>query len=378
MRIAVDARQAFRPQRRGIGKTLINLYAVLAERRPGWRFTLYHQLAAPVPQLDGAPNLRARRVDFWGASRLDLWEQAVLPLAALAGRSDVLHAPANTAPRHSRVPVVVNIHDLIPLDIAPDAPATRAWLRRVRRAAGSARHILTGSEYSKARLVEVLGVAPAKVTVNPWAPDRNLRRVWDPAALNAVRRKYGLRADEPYAFAFGAADPRKNTARLIRAYARLPGPLRREFRLLLVGIQPESLGDFRRQAEGLGLADRVVVHGYTPEEDLPGLLSGAAVLAFPSRHEGFGLPILDGFLCGTPVLTGDRTSLPEVAGGAALLVDSESDDALAAGLERLLGDEALRRELSARGLARSELFCWERTADAVAEVFEAVARGGVP
>ena len=375
LRVAVDARQVFRAQRRGIGKTLIDLYAKLAERRPAWRFTLLYQQAEAVPRLAAFANLAAARIDFAGLNRFDLWERAVLPVAALAARADVLHAPANTGPRRSGVPVVVHIHDLIPLDAAPGAAETHVWLGRVRRVAAGARHILTPSAYSKARLVEVLGVPAAKVTVNPWAPDLAIRRVEDPAELNAVRARYGLAANEPYVFGFGAADARKNTAGLVRAYARLPAGLRRDFRLLLVGIQAEALPGFRALAAGLGLGDRALFHGYMPDEDLSGVLSGAAVLGFPSRNEGFGLPILDAFVCGTPVLTGNRTSLPEVAGDAAVLVDPDDDDALADGLRRLLSDAGLRRDLQARGFERSRLFTWERTADAVAGVFERVAEG---
>ena len=375
MRIAVDARQVYRSQRRGIGKTLIDLYAKLAERRPTWQFTLFHQHAAAVPRLAAFANLSKAGIDFPGLTRFNLWEQAVLPVSALAARADVLHAPANTGPRRSGVPVVVNIHDLIPLDMAPDAAATHAWLAQVRRAAAGARHVLTGSEYTKARLVEVLGVPAAKVTVNFWAPDQAIRRVEDPAELTAVRGRYGLAPGEQYVFGFGAADPRKNTAELVRAYARLPAGLRREFRLLLVGIQAEALPGFRELAAGLGLGDRVVFHGYMAEEDLSGVLSGAAVLGFPSRNEGFGLPILDAFVCGTPVLTGNRTSLPEVAGDAAVMVNPDDPDDLADGLRRLLADESLRRDLRARGFERSALFTWDRTADTVAGVFQRVAEG---
>ena len=375
IRIALDARQVFRAQPRGIGKTLIDLYAKLAERRPEWSFTMLHQQDEAVPRLAAIANVTRSRIDFAGLSRLGLWEQAVLPVAALAARADVLHSPANTGPRRSGVPGVVNIHDLIPLDMAPDAAETRDWLRRVRRVAGRARHILTGSEYTKGRLVEVLGVPADKVTVNYWAPDQAVRRVEDPAVLDAARGRYGLAPGEQYAFGFGAADARKNTAGLVRAYARLPDALRREFRLLLVGIQPEALGGFRELAAGLGLGGRALFHGYVPEADIPALLSGAAVLGFPSRSEGFGLPILDAFVCGSPVLTGNRTSLPEVAGDAAVLIDPDDADDLADGLRRVLSDEALRRDLRARGFARIKHFTWERTADTVAGVFERVAGG---
>ena len=374
MRIVVDARQVFRPQRRGIGKTLINLYATLAVRRPAWHFLLLHQTEATVTQLEGLRNLTRSRIDFFGLNRFELWEQAILPMCALATRADILHSPANTGPKRSSVPVVVNIHDLIPYELAPETAEAQLWLFRVRQIAERAKHILTGSEYSKQRLMEVLNTPADKITVNPWAPDRNTRHITDPVELGVIRVKYGLHPAEPYAFGFGASDPRKNTAKLIRAYANLPTSVRATYRLLLVGIQDEALPQFRKQADEAGLGDRVVLHGFIEESDISGLLSGARLLCFPSRYEGFGLPILDAFVCRTPVLTGNRTSLPEVAGDAAVLLDPDDDDALRDGLLSLLTNEPLRQELIARGVVRSQLFTWERTADRVAKVFETVAK----
>ena len=375
MRIAVDARQIYRRERRGIGKTLVQLYSTLARRRPEWRFRLLHQDAVSVPQVTATPNVTPVRVDLPGLNRFDAWEQALLPVLAWAGRADVLHAPANTGPRTSVVPVVLTVHDLIPVELAPTAPDTLAWLAKVRRAAGRARRVVTVSEYSKSQLVGLLGLAPGKVAVVPWAADPELVRVTDPTALDLVRAKFGLRPGERYVFGFGAADPRKNTDRLIRAFAGLPAGVKNEVRLVLVGIQPQALGAFRNLADGLGLGERCLLHGFTAEADLPGLLSGAAVLGFPSRTEGFGLPILDAFVCGVAVLTGDRSSLPEVAGDAALLVDAGDDGAVRDGLLNLLTDENLRTDLVRRGFARAGLYSWDRTAEAVAAVFEAVAGG---
>lgn len=373
MRIAVDARQMYRPERRGIGKTLVPLYAALAARRPDWTFTLVHQLPAAVPELDRVANVRRVRLDPPGAGRLDLWERALLPAAAWAGRADVLHAPANTGPARSATPVVLTLHDLIPLELAPADPAAVRWAGRAGRAARRAAHVLTGSEYSKRQLVEVLGLPADKVTVTPWAPAPDLARVTDPAELGRVRKLYGVPAGERYVFGFGADDPRKNTARLIRAFAGLPAAVQTCARLVLVGVQPAALPGFRAAAADGGVGDRVVVTGFAAEADLPALLSGAAVLAFPSLAEGFGLPLLDAFVCGAAVLTGDRSSLPEVAGDAAVLVDPTADGPVRDGLHALLTDDNLRATLVRRGFARAAGFSWPAAADATAAVFERAA-----
>ena len=295
----------------------------------------------------------------------------MLPIAAAALRADVLHAPANVGPGRSRVPVALTVHDLIPAD-AGDA----AWGERVRRSVRAARAVMTPTAFTRDELVRAFGTDSGKVTVTPWAPIGQLARVTDAAELARARAAHGLAPHERYVFGYGAADPRKNTARLVRAYVALPDRLRAEYRLLLVGIQSPALAEFRRLAESLGVADRVILEGFADEGDLPALLSGAACVAFPSQSEGFGLPLLDAFACGAAVLAGDRTSLPEVAGGAALLCDPTSDDAVRDGLARLLTDEGLRAELAARGTGRAGEFDWGRTAELVAGALERAATRG--
>src|SRR5581483_6679005 len=127
------------------------------------------------------------------------------------------------------------------------------------------------------------------------------------------------------------------------AYAGIVPALRKEHRLLLVGIQEQALLEFRAIADQFGVAGQVVLHGFADEADIPALLSGATVLCFPSRSEGFGLPILDAFVCRTAVLTSNRTSLPEVAGDAAILVDPDDVESIRDGLARMLSDQELGR-----------------------------------
>ncbi len=294
-------------------------------------------------------------------------------MAAWATRTSVLHSPANTGPAYPLVPLVLTVHDLIPLESAPNAPETRVWMSRVRAAVRKARHIVTPSAYSKQQLVEHLVVPSEKITVNPWAPDGNARQITDADELNRVRRKYNLAPDESYVFGFGADDPRKNTGRILEAWAGMPPAVRDKHALLLVGIQEPSLSRFREQARARLCGARVLLHGFADEADLPALLSGSTALCYPSLREGFGLPILDAFVCETPVLTSDATSLPEVAGDAAVFVDPNQPTSIRDGLVRLLEDVGLRRELVARGRDRLQYYTWERCAECLARVLEQTA-----
>jgi glycosyltransferase involved in cell wall biosynthesis len=372
MLIGVDMRTVFQASRRGTGKNLLDLYTTIARRRPDWLFVMYHRNRQVDDPFADLANVESRFIDMPG-DRWNLWQRVRLPLAARAARVDVLHCPANTGPRHPLRPMVVTIHDLIPLDDRFGGPEAAAWERNVRRAVRKARRIVTPSETTRQMIVNRLGAPSDKVVVNHWAPDRGCQRVTDADRLLRARQRYGLADDRPYVLGFGAADPRKNTRGVLTAWSQMSPSLRQGWQLLLVGISPSAMSDFERLREELGIADSCVLSGFADEEDIPALLSGAEVLCYPSLAEGFGLPILDAMVCETAVLTSNVTSLPEVAGDAALLVDPEDVAAMTGGLAELLSNTARRTELVERGRERVRAFTWDACADRICEVFAAVA-----
>ena len=371
MRVGVDMRSVYQRRRRGTGKNLVDLYATLAALKPNWQFVMFHRGQGGDDPFEHLPNVENRCIDMPG-DRFNFWQHIRLPLAVRAAKIDVLHCPAGTGPRWPRAPMVVTIHDLIPLDTRFESTVSKAWRRNVIRAGHRARRIVAPSNYTRQNLINRLGVASDKVVVNHWAPDRACARVTDVQRLEQVRQTYGLAPNLPYVFGFGASAPRKNTRGVLAAWALLPKALRDASQLLLVGIADAAMDEFRQQREMLSLGDSCVLAGFAAEDDIPALLSGATALCYPSLSEGFGLPILDAFICRTPVLTADTTSLPEVAGDAAVLVDPADPAAIGAGLERLLSDDGLRTRLVQRGSNRVERFTWEACAQRIGRVFEDV------
>jgi len=370
MLVAVDARQVYRANRRGIGKALRLLLGHLCAGRKDWHFRLLHQNDSPDdPFPDRPANLVPRKVDLPG-DRFGLWERVRLPLAAWG--ADVLYCPANTGPAWPLRPMVLTVYDLIPLELAPDDPASRAWAKAVARAAGAARRVHTASEHTARQLAARLGVPPRKIEVIPIAADPRFSPVTDAPTLAAVRTKYGVPDGRPFVLAFGAADPRKNTRRILEAWAKLAPGLRERFVLLLVGVQDSARPVFHRAATELLPTGGWHLHGYADEADLPALLSAAELLCYPSLAEGFGLPVLEAFGCGTAVLTSRTTSLPEVAGDAAVLVEPTDTAAIARGLEMILTDDRHRAELAARGRERAWAFSWPAVADRLADLFAGV------
>lgn len=369
MRIALDARTLYRPDPRGIGKGQIELYRALSALRPDWRVIAYHRNADAAIDLLPA-GVTPRCIDIPG-DRFDAWQRWRLPAAAWRDGADLLHCPANTSPAWRPLPLIVTIHDTIPLDRPQDYPAAncRRFERHIRRAVARAAAIVCPSQFTARRLIDGFHADAARLYVIAQAASSDMQpAVAD--AIQAVRHRYHLTGR--YALHLGAAAPRKNTARVIDAWAGLSAAQRADHMLLIVGLDEATLARCREQTAALNAADTVRLHGYVPQSDMPALFSGATCLVYPSLAEGFGLPVLDAFATGTPVLTSNVASLPQVAGDAALLVDPHDTDAIAAGLAELLTSPARRIALIEAGRARSRQFTWSVAASALASCFETV------
>ncbi len=371
MFIGLDARTIYRHNRRGTGKNLIDLYSRLATVRPNWRVVAYHRQPGPVDNLLPSHAVQPKLIEMVG-DRFDAWQRWRLPLAAKRDRLDVLHCPANLCPAWMPLKTIVTIHDLIPLDFPDTLPPAQVsrFERSVRRACKSAAGIICPSSYTRDRLVVQFGADPHRITVNPWAPDTSVRPVpehrWAP-----VLESYGI--TKPFVLHFGAAEPRKNTRRMIEAWAACNPLQRRRWQLLVVGLDAKTHQELTNVVSKLSLGSSVVLHGFADEAHLPTLLCAANLIAYPSLSEGFGLPILDAWAAGTAILTSDCTSLTEVAHDAAVLIDPLDAFSITRGLNRLMRDARLRSELVHKGRKRLTLYSWHATTERFAAAIERAA-----
>ena len=296
-----------------------------------------------------------------------LWEQTEL-LARTA--SGVLWSPSNTGPIfHPRQ--VLTIHDVTPLDHPEWMGGQFAmWYRFLTpKLAGTVKHILTDSDYSKQRILYHTQVSPDKVTVIPCGVDRSFH----PRAQEEVKMQLSALnlPCEHYILSLGSLEPRKNTARLLEAWRDIQNRIDPKLWLVVVGAKGRQ-GVFSDLNLGETPA-RVHFTDHLPGSLLPVIYSGAVVFIYPSLYEGFGLPPLEAMASGVPVITSNTTSIPEVVGDAAIMVDPSSTRDIAQAMLRVLENEELKRRLSSAGLMRAQRFNWRDAANRTLNILERVA-----
>jgi glycosyltransferase involved in cell wall biosynthesis len=287
----------------------------------------------------------------------------------------LLHFPVTVTIPRTRLPEVVTLFDVQHHDLpAFFSPAERGFRRLTYDAAARrAAMVVTTSEYSRGRAVEVLGIAPDRIEAVPLGID--LARFSPEPAEGDAARLEALGVGRPYVLYPANLWPHKNHERLLDAMARAPSA---ELELLLTGQTYGRLGPLLERAARHGLGGRIRHLGYLDEGDLPALYRAARAMIFPSLYEGFGAPPLEAMASGCPVASSTRASLAEVCGDAALALDPESTEDIAAAIGRITGDDGLRARLAAKGLERARRFSWEAAAARHTAIYARVAATSPP
>lgn len=376
MRVAIDVRTVT-AMRSGIGNYVLNLMRGLRRVAPEDEFLMLGRdqnltlLAEAVRPGQTIPTGISHESHPLG----DLWEHFWLPRVLRQRGTQVMHGPAVLMPlARDGFASVATIHDLVaflhPETIPPKYALYMKWL--LRRVVRRAERLISVSQSTKDDLVRVLGVDPDKVTVAHLAASPTFRPVRDPAALDAVRRRYGIH--KPFFYHVGNVEPRKNLVRLVRAYLELRPRLAGRAQLVISGQKGWLTGPLFKDLAGLNLADDVIFTGFVPQADLPLLMSAARAFVFPSLYEGFGLPALEAMSCGTPLVTSNISSLPEIVGPAALLVEPAEVGDIAQAMWRLFTDDDLHARLSELGLRQAAEFSWDACARQTLAVYRSASK----
>jgi glycosyltransferase involved in cell wall biosynthesis len=290
-----------------------------------------------------------------------LWEQTVLPFQAVRRRLDVLLSAGMTSPFFSFVPSFVVIYDL--QHINQPQNFNRWYLLFLKSiiylAARTSKGVITLSRKSKEDIIRFYNVKPESVGVTYMASDTSSFYKRSANEVASVKKKYSLPVR--YILYIASSLPHKNYQRLLRAFKAVK-EAQKDIKLVLIGARDYGFDEIEKTIAELGLAGEVVFLGWLPFDDIPVIYSGAELFVFPSLHEGFGIPVVEAFACGVPVVCSGIEPLIEVAGGAARLVDPLSVDDMAEGMLKVLTDSGLRDSLVRDGLKRAAAFSWEKTA----------------
>jgi glycosyltransferase involved in cell wall biosynthesis len=370
--IAIDYTAAME-QVGGIGRYTRELIAAVAEQDQKTDYRLFiagHRQRRTLPRPPGA-NFTwkpARQSTKWFAR---MWHRARLPLRIeyWTGPVNLLHATDFTLPptsRHTRT--ILTVHDLS-FERAPEtaAPKLRAYLSKVvPRSVAKANLILADSESTRQDLINLYNVPFQKIQVLYSGVDDRFYPVQDKETLKAVRERYNI-GDKPFILSVGTIQPRKNYGRLLEAFHRMD---RKDIKLVIAGAKGWLDDPLYEQVKKLKLEDRVQFIGFVTDEHLPALYSAACVFAFPSLYEGFGLPPLEAMACGIPVVVSNTSSLPEVVGDAAELIDPTDVDELAAALLKVIDFDTLRHRLINQGQLRAQGFSWRTAAQQLLQYYD--------
>jgi len=372
MRIGIEAQRIFRKNKHGMDYVV--LQEILELQKMDHR-NEYFVFVAPGPDVcvTDTPNVHVILVP---GNFYPLWEQWALPRAAAEARVELLHCTSNTAPIWCNIPLVLTLHDIIFLE--PRDKRNRSlyqnmgWLYRrlvVPRILKKCRRIITVSEFEQGNIVKKLGLTRQQVVMiyngyNEWFRPMN-----DPDCIFA---KY--MAERGYLFFLGNTDPKKNTERTLIAYSKYLERSTVKRKLLMADLDRQYLDDIISRNHIENIRPCLEMPGYIANTDLPYVYSAAFAFLYTSLRESFGIPLLEAMACGTPVVTSNTSSMPEIAGQEAILVNPESADDICNQLLRLETDEAFYQQQVQLGLNRVKLFSWKFTAEQLLNLYNAVYR----
>lgn len=297
------------------------------------------------------------------------WMHVKLPHKVWKSKVQVLHMPANLAPLKVNCPVVVSILDMILYEYPQYFPRWQRINYKIfgRQSAVNAAHIITISDASKRNIVKLFQVDPAKITVTPLAASEKF--TFQPSEVfSGIKTKYSI---DKYIFTVGSVEPRKNLLRLFEAFETIK-VFFPDYRIVHAGPRGWHMDHLEKLLSERNLTDSVKFLGLVPEDDLVKLYNAAQLFVYPSLYEGFGLPVLEAMTCGCPVITSNISSLPEVAGDAAVLVDPLETAQIAEQMRLFLTNPDMRMEYRRRGLQRAKDFSWRRCAEQTIEVYKQV------
>ncbi|NQX76323.1 glycosyltransferase family 1 protein [Gilvibacter sp.] len=377
MRIGIEAQRLFRPEKHGMDRAVLELIKNLQVLDHENEYFIFVQPDEDSAVIQETANFNIVEVD---AGSYPVWEQIKLPKVAKKLNCDILHCTSNTAPLFTATPLMTTIHDVIYMEgsvkalLKSKASAYQKFGNLYRRlifskVAKNSKQILTVSEFEKENITAHLSKTEAeKLTAIHNGVSGHFHNERNEQRLQEVREKYGL--PQNYMLHLGSKDPRKNTKRVLQAFGDYLKASGETHKLVLMGYNKTTLQADLAELQLHEVEQHIILPGYVADQDLPQVFQMAELFLFPSLREGFGIPVIEAMACGIPVITSNTSSMPEVAGDAAHLVDPYSTEQIVSAIASIRDSKVYYQSLVAKGLNRAKEFSWEAMAQKVLEKYK--------
>ena len=372
MTIGIEAQRLFRRKKHGMEIVAQEIVRQLQQMDNHNQYVLFARKEDGNDNcIQPSPNLSIEQLS---AKSFPTWEQIGLPKAAKKNKVQLLHCTANTAPLFCRIPMVITIHDVIYLESVNFSGSSYQnfgnLYRRfiVPRVARKAKMIITVSEYEKKNIALRLQIAEDRIQVVYNGVNPQFRPLDDPAKFNELRSKHQL--PEKFLLHFGNTAPRKNTIGVLKAHNLYTEKNPDALPLVITSSRVEFIQQLLTEIKAPGLMNNIRIVDYLVAEDLPYLYNMAEIFLYPSYKEGFGMPLAEAMACGTPVITSNTSAMPEVAGGAASLVDPANPDEIYQAIQRLLTDRDMYNEKKQQGFVNARRFSWKNAAEKTLAIYD--------
>ncbi len=376
MRIGIEAQRLFRKKKHGMDIVALELIRNLQRIDTGNEYVVFVKPDEDDKIISETANMKI--VQLPGGA-YPFWEQVALPKAARQYGCDVLHCTGNTAPLFSTVPVVLTLHDIIYMEkpamqlLTDKGSAYQKFGNVYRRMVvpkvlRHCRKIITVSDYEKGVIGQYFGMQQDDRLVTVYnGVSEHFAPVADQAAIARVRSTYRL--PQRYFFFLGNTHPKKNTPGVLKAYADYVAQKGSDIKLVMIDYDRHALMNLLKELDCPSLIDHIVLTGYVDNKDLPMIYGQSELFLYPSLRESFGIPVIEAMASGCPVITSNTSSMPEVAGDAAIRVDPYDPDSITQAMMKMISDAELRRQMKAAGIQQAAKFSWAQMAADVLAIY---------
>lgn len=375
MKIGIEGQRLYRKKKHGMDMVALELIKNLQKIDTKNEYVIFVKPDEDNKCIPSAPNFKV--VELAGGP-YPTWEQIALPKAAKKLGCDMLHCTSNTGPIRCEVPLITILHDIIYLESISIFKKAGTWYQKLgnmyRRwvvppVVRKSVRVSTVSNFEKDRIKSFMGLGNNLVAIYNGV-GKHFRKIEDESLLKEAKQKYNL--PDKFLFFLGNTDPKKNTPNVLKAFADFNNASTEKYKLLMLDYEEGALQTILKEIGHPNLREDIYLTGYVVNTDLPAIINQCDLFLYPSLRESFGIPILEGMACGVPVITSNTSSMPEVAGGAAELVDPLKPQEITAAINRILNDKELYNSLVEKGMERAKQFSWEKIAGDYLNLYQEV------